>query len=463
MVGQEVFVRFRTWPVAALGLSGLLVLVAISLTTASRRAQDIYTQLDQLNTYHREVEAKFRRLRSDIHLSGILIRDYLLDTEPNPNPDYRMRIAEFKRTNLETFRELRALARRDGWDDHRTETLQARLDDYWRVYEPPFNWKGADKLNQSAAFLRRDVIPRREAVLSLAREIEDLNNANLAAQRAEVTRRHAAFRSDLHRLVWQSLLLGLIVAVSAVVRLRVLERKSEEQREIAERAEREMRLLSQQLVATQEEERRKLSRELHDHVGQMLTALRLELGRIERLRVPTNTPVGEAVVESRQIVDKMVETVRDLALGLRPSMLDDFGLQPALEWHVRDFTRRCGLAVDLTMSGNFDGLPDPHRTCVYRTVQEALTNCVRHARAQHVDVKVTADADALSVSIADDGVGIDLARPRTGLGLRGIEERARDLDGTMTLAATPGGGTTVTILLPYSLQSREGALARAAG
>lgn len=455
--------RFRTWPVAALGLSGLLALVAISLLTTSHRAQDIYTELDQLNTYHRDVEVKFRRLRSDIHLSGILIRDYLLDTEPELGPGYRTRVAEFRRTNLETFRELRALARRDGWDDHRTEALQIRLDDYWRVYEPLFDWKPAERQSQSAAFLRTKVIPRREAVLTLAREIEDLNNANLAAQRAEVTRRHAAFRSDLQGLMWQSLLLGLVVAVSAVVRLSVLERRAEEQREIAERAEREMRRLSAQLVATQEEERKKLSRELHDHIGQMLTALRLEIGRIERLLVPGGAAASEAVVEARQIVDKMVQTVRDLALGLRPSMLDDFGLQPALEWHVRDFTRRCGLEVDLTMTGHLDGLPDPHRTCVYRTVQEALTNCVRHARATRVDVRVIATDAGLDVSIADDGVGMADPRARGGLGLRGIEERARDLDGTLTIASPPGGGTTLTIHIPYVVTEPEVTLARAAG
>ena len=106
-------------------------------------------------------------------------------------------------------------------------------------------------------------------------------------------------------------------------------------------------MAGQRLVATQEEERKNLSRELHDHIAQVLTALRIELGRIERTRPPADTRLGAAVAESRHLVDQMFRTVRDLALGLRPSMLDDFGLQPALEWHVRDFTRRYGVDVDL--------------------------------------------------------------------------------------------------------------------
>jgi signal transduction histidine kinase len=453
--------RFRSWIVAALGLGGLLLLVAVSVLVASRRAQEIYTQLDELNSHHREVETKLRSVRSDVHLSGIFVRDYLLDTARERAPEYRQRLADFRRTSLTAVAELRALARgRDGSDD-RILSLQAKLDDYWQAFDPLFDWTPAEKISASAGFLRREVLPRREAVLTIAQEVEELYTANLSAQRAEVTRRHAAFRSDLHKLLWRSLLFGLVVAVTAVVRLGVLERRSEEQRVIAEDAERQMRQLSQQLVATQEEERKKLSRELHDHVGQMLTALRMELGHIDRLRAPAETRLAGAVTESRQLVDDMVRTVRDLALGLRPSMLDDFGLQPALEWLVRDVTRRYGVPVELEMDGQFDSLPDPYRTCIYRVVQEALTNCIRHAAASRIQVSVT-DTKGLDVRITDDGVGLDPARRRNGLGLNGIEERVRELRGRLVIRSSAGGGTSVMVLLP-PVSSAEVPLARAAG
>ena len=289
-----------------------------------------------------------------------------------------------------TWRRSRSSARFVEGHEDQILSLQAKLDDYWETFDPLFDWTPTEKIFRSASFLRREVVPRRDAVLAIAQEIEELNNANLAEQRAEVTRRHAAFRDDLHRLLWRSLLLGLAVALTVVFRLRVLERRSEEQRTIAKDAERQMRELSQRLVATQEEERKNLSRELHDHVGQVLTALRMELGRIERTRAPSDAGIGAAVAECRRLVDSMVRTVRDLALGLRPSMLDDFGLQPALEWHVRDFTRRYGVDVDLTLHGDFDALPDAYRTCVYRAVQEALTNCIRHAQARSIEVTSSA-------------------------------------------------------------------------
>jgi signal transduction histidine kinase len=440
--------RLKTWLVAALGLGSLLVLIVVSLLASSGKAQDIYAQLDQLNSHHRRVEENLRRLRSDVNLSGIFVRDYLLDVARERAPEYRERIADFRRTNMATLAELKTLIRRDD----QVESLQTKLDDYWMTFEPLFDWTPTEKILRSAAFLRREVVPRRDAALTIAQEIEELNNANLAAQRDEVARRHTAFRDDLHRLLWQTALLGLAVALIVVFRLRILERRSEE-------AEHQMRALSQQLVNTQEEERKNLSRELHDHVAQVLTGLRMELGRIERM----SATVGPAVAESKKLVDDMFRTVRNLALGLRPSMLDDFGLPAALEWHARDFMARYAINVDLKMDGDFDALPDKHRTCVYRVVQEAMTNCVRHAEAKNIQIRVSANGGQLRVSVSDDGVGLDPADRRKGLGLRGIDERVKELQGMMAISREAGRGTTLVVRLPLPTPVTEVALARAAG
>lgn len=440
--------RLKTWLVAALGLGSLVVLIAVSMLASSGKAQDIYAQLDQLNNHHRVVEANLRRLRSDVNLSGIFVRDYLLDVARERAPEYREQIAEFRRTNLTTLAELKALIKHDD----QIESLESKLDDYWATFEPLFDWTPAEKIMRSAGFLRREVVPRREAALTIAREIEELNNANLVTQRDEVARRHAAFRDDLHRLLWQTVLLGLGVAVIVMLRLRILERRSEE-------AEQQMRELSQQLVNLQEEERKNLSRELHDHVAQVLTGLRMELGRIERMSAGS----GPAVAECKKLVDDMFRTVRNLALGLRPSMLDDFGLQAALEWHVRDFMGRCAINVELQMDGDFDTLPDKHRTCVYRVVQEALTNCVRHAQATNIAIGVSAEEGRLRVSVSDDGVGLDLEHRRKGLGLRGIDERVKELLGTMGIRRNAAGGTTLEVCLPLPTSLIEVPLARVAG
>jgi signal transduction histidine kinase len=452
--------RFRTWLIAAVGLGSLLLLIAVSTFTASRKAQNLNTQLDRLNAHHHEVDTRLRRLRSEVNLSGIFIRDYLLDVAREHATEYRQRLSEFRESTVATIGELQTLA---APHDDQIRSLQAQLEDYWKAFDPLFDWTVNEKISRSSDFLRREVVPRREAALSIAHDIEELNNANLAEQRAQVTRGLAAFRDDLRRLLWQSLLLGLIVALTVVLRLRALERRSDEQRAISEEAQRRTRELSQRLVVTQEEERKSLSRELHDHVAQVLTALRMELGRIERGRSPADTRLSETVSECKHLVDKLFRTVRDLALGLRPSMLDDLGLRAALGWHVRDVIRRYGVDVELVVEGELDTLPDRHQTCVYRVVQEALTNCVRHSRAHAITVSVAGLADGLKVFVKDDGVGFDPAERHEGLGLRGLEERVTEHDGSLTVTSASGQGTTLAVYLPMPTSFTEVRLARTAG
>ena len=451
---------FATWPVAAAALGGLLLLIYTSVASTSRKAEEIYAQLDQLNTHHREVETTLRRLRSDVHLSSIYIRDYLLDTDQEDAPEYRRNLTSLRQNHAINVKRLRTILPADA--EPNVDVLEKRIDEYWQAFEPLFEWSAYEKLMRSGRFLRREVLPRREAVLSIATDIEQLNNANLATQRAEVTRRLATFRAELHRRLWRTLLLGFVVAFVAVVRLRMLERRAELQREQAERAENEMRLLSQQLVAAQEEERKKLTRELHDHVGQMLTALRMEIGRAERARAGTGSEaqLTNAIAEAKRLLDTILRSVRDLVMGLRPSMLDDFGLQPALEWLARDYRRRYGTTIDLTLSGDVDALPDQYRTCIYRVVQEALTNCARHAHATRIEIALRFERNTLDLTVSDDGVGIDPGRSR-GMGLIGIEERVRELHGAVHVGAHTPAGTVLRVTIPVTLSIEEAPRARA--
>ena len=157
----------------------------------------------------------------------------------------------------------------------------------------------------------------------------------------------------------------------------------------------------------------------------------------------------------------MVHTVRDLALGLRPSMLDDFGLQPALEWLARDFTRRSNVPVELVVTGALDDLGDQHRTCSLPrrpgSADQLRAPRAGDAHQRHVSI---ANQTRFEVSVSDDGVGLDPRRRDTGFGLRGIEERVRELGGTVQLSSAAGKGATLAVRLPLLT---EAALARAAG
>lgn len=437
----------RTWQVAAIGLAGLLTLIALFGWIMTRRSSTNEERMDALYRHHRQIDVQLHRLRSEVHLSSIFIRDYLLDTVGERDAEYREQLATYRRSNLEAVDELLRLMP-DSGDVRKTATVLVRsLESYWEAFSPLFEWTPAQKASQSVAFLKKEVVPRREEVLNIARDIEDLNSANLTEENREASGQTAAHLGELQTLLWQTLGLGVIVAVVSVSRFRSLELRADEQRALAESAQAQTRDLSMQIVATQEEERKKLSRELHDDIGQMLSGIRMVLGRLERPGVDPAS-VAPAIAESRSLLDEAVRSVRDLAMGLRPSMLDDFGLQPALEWLVRDFSRRSRLKVTSTFTGSLSELGDPYRTCIFRTVQEALTNCGRHSAATSVDVNVTGSDDAIAVTVRDNGIGIDPARRGSGLGLRGLDERARELGGTLTIDSYTGLGTYLQLSLP---------------
>ena len=281
---------------------------------------------------------------------------------------------------MATLAELRALARAATTSG--SPACRRKLDDYWETFDPLFDWTPTEKIFRAPAFLRREVVPRRDAVLAIAQEIEELNNANLAAQRAEVARGTRRSATTCAGCSGRRVLLGLAVALIVVFRLRVLERRSDEQRRSRGRraadapavaaAGRDAGGRAQEPVARAARSRRAGAHRAADGARPDRARSRPPATRGSARRSPNASSSSTS----------MFRTVRDLALGLRPSMLDDFGLQPALEWHVRDFTRRYGVDVELDVDGDFDALPDRYRTCVYRAVQEALTNCVRHAQAR---------------------------------------------------------------------------------
>jgi signal transduction histidine kinase len=231
-----------------------------------------------------------------------------------------------------------------------------------------------------------------------------------------------------------------------------LERELERRLEENSRARADLQELSAKLVRAQENERRTLARELHDEVGQSLSAILMEAESAECAE-----SFGEArehIAAVRTLAEKTVNEVRDLALLLRPSMLDDFGLVPALNWQAREMTKRTGLNVVLSADDAADDLPDEHKTCIFRLVQEAVNNSARHANARTVEVEVKRGDDRVHFSVRDDGAGFDTRFVR-GLGLLGMEERVRRLGGRLAIDSQLGRGTVISAELPVTELDRK--------
>jgi signal transduction histidine kinase len=198
----------------------------------------------------------------------------------------------------------------------------------------------------------------------------------------------------------------------------------------------------------QEEERRKLSRELHDEVGQSMSALLVELGNLASVLPPENGALNERVQALKRLAENNVVVLRNLSLLLRPSMLDDLGLIPALKWQAREVARRSGLKIKVNAEDAADDLPDEYRTCIFRVVQEALHNVTRHAKATQATISVTRGERGVSVRIQDNGAGFQ-AQDK-GVGILGMEERIRHLHGSFHVESHPGGGTTIAVDLPLA-------------
>jgi signal transduction histidine kinase len=207
--------------------------------------------------------------------------------------------------------------------------------------------------------------------------------------------------------------------------------------------------LSARLLTAQEEERRRLAVELHDELGQVLTAVRINLQSVERKpRSPRSASLRDAIAS----VDQAMERVRGLALDLHPSVLDDLGLPAALRWYTDRFARDTG--IDVRFSADAAHRLDPAReTACFRVVQEALTNIMRHAQARQVWVDLHVGTGGAEVKVRDDGVGFDVAAAReraagVSLGLLGMEERVSSFDGELEVQSAPDKGTAIVARFP---------------
>ncbi len=225
---------------------------------------------------------------------------------------------------------------------------------------------------------------------------------------------------------------------------------TERRREAAEMelSRRALRELSARGVEAREEERRRIARELHDELGQRLTALKIDLAT---LAARAHLPGDDALVGSMQaLLDDTLASVRRIASDLRPLMLDDLGLTAAIEWLARDASRRMGIPVHTRLPLAEPAVDERVATTLYRMVQEALTNVARHAQARSVEVALQARDDQLVLTVTDDGVGLgELALQRAGsFGLMGLRERAHMLGGTIEIDSQPGAGMRLTVHLP---------------
>jgi signal transduction histidine kinase len=327
------------------------------------------------------------------------------------------------------------------------DELQRDVDIYFSLVEPVLNWDADTRRAQGADYLRTQIFPRRQQLLQISDRIRAMDAQQLASGETTVAAVFASFRREVVVTTLFTTLFGLALAFFAIGRVQALEGESDTRYREVVRAREELHRLSARLVSAQEEERRNLSRELHDEIGQSMSALLVELGNLGSSLPPENAALQERLQAVKRLAENNVVVLRNLSLLLRPSMLDDLGLVPALKWQAREVARRSGIKVKVDAEDVPDHLPDEYRTCIYRVVQEALHNATRHSKAAHVRVTVTHEQSRVCVRIQDDGVGFQAPQEK-GMGILGMEERVRHLGGSFHIDSGSGSGAAISIQLP---------------
>ena len=307
-----------------------------------------------------------------------------------------------------------------------------------------------DRKVRSRKFVHEQLLPRSVSILEVSEQIASLNSEELAASNRDLLARFVSLQSGLKSMVLVALTAGLLLSLLGSFYVLRLERQARERFVALADSRLELEELSARLLDIQEQERRSIARELHDEVGQTLETLLVDLGRLSRLAPPEEQVLREQIGRVKTLAENSVKTVRDIALLLRPSMLDDLGLIPALEWQAREVSRRGEMEVEVHSEMLAEQLPDEIKICAYRLVQEALNNAAAHAAAKNARVSVVQVEDRLQVEITDDGQGFDPQRVR-GMGLLGMEERVKRLGGKLKIESRAGHGPRVFTELPLAL------------
>lgn len=310
--------------------------------------------------------------------------------------------------------------------------------------------------------IRKSGRPKGDSQQVIARAMSELGSLRefMGRRRSEMIERlRVSLEEDYASSKWE-LLIGislrvLVFALLLAMQIKLSRSSAATQatiKELLEEKER-YRALAARIEAAREEERAEIARNIHDDLGQRLTAIKMDLSVAVRRLGSTEPDLSDLLSGIASLADEAIRTVRGLAMELRPALLDQLGLVPALKWQISEFARRTNISAALDAKPDLPAIADPARTVVYRIVQEALTNVARHSRASHVLVTLALERQMLTATIEDDGVGFDVQviGKTQSVGLLGMAERAKLVGGTVAIRSLAGGGTSIVLRVPVSV------------
>lgn len=414
------------------------------------RVAQIQAQAQGVSQRYLRAQRLLTEARNQVLLSSVYVREALLDPAEPFVSDSAARMASAFDTAEDNLAQyvpiLDSTYERERVDRLRSEIRTLRQEMDLVLATDRTEWPV-----RAGQLLRERLIPKRESVIRVADELGTLNRTAFVEHQVQTVAIYRETQSQIWSVLGLALAASLGIAGLAAVQAGRLERRVRDQQVRDAEMQDTLHRLSSSLIKVREDERRAIARELHDEIGQMLTAVKVELSVADRAAGDRVRAIA-ALEDGRRIVDRALQAVRDLSRLLHPTMLDDLGLVAAVDWQVKGFRSRHDLDVQFTHEGLDERLPPDLEIATYRIVQEALTNVAKHAGAAVCSVSLSRRADRLLVEISDDGRGVssDAGSGGQGLGLISMRERTAQLGGTMVIESGPGLGTRIVFDLPVA-------------
>ena len=431
----------------------LLAGLAITLVAVVSYSWYITRQISALQQVQRDTADRNRRaslqllrIQNNLNGVGLAIRDMISGEEPYPLTAWssqfeRMR-ADFDDA-LSREEQLAAVTR----GDEQRRFLRNASDQFWSAVDDVFRLAREGNEAEARREVRQSLEARQTALTATVARllVQDNETAERVAQQVQ-----DVYREVQRRVYWflSAILLAIVVTTLIVIRsnrrlIVEIEGLSEQRHELA-----------QKLIASRESTLRYIARELHDEFGQILTAIGSMLARARRA-APTGSSLGADLQTIAEIAQSALAKVRGLSQALHPSLLEEAGLETAIDWYVSSIEQQFGVKVVYAREGPVFPIDATTGIHVYRVLQAALTNAARHSGADEVRVELRFGGGTLELVVEDHGRGLSADAPRRGLGIIAMQERADLLGGHLQLTAPPGGGTRVQMRVPIDAQERS--------
>ena len=439
----------------AFGLTvGLWFLAGYQFT---RRMAEVEREATAISGRYTTAQQVLAAVRARILVGSVYVRDALLDPSPEAMATYTVRVRETYASIDRALREYVPVV--DSSEERaRVARLRQEIGDFRDTMLGVLADANSRRPEVARRLLQHRIVPKRELVIRVSEDVQSLNRSTFLQQQASIAEVYRLTQRQVRNQLGLALVASLGIALVASLYSARLESQLRLGRARDLQNARDLQQLSAQLLTAQEEERRAIARELHDEVGQVLTAIKVELSIAQTNGEAAGIP-DRALDNVRAIVDGALQRVRNLSHLLHPAMLDDLGLQTAIEWHVRGFSTRHDISVDFTYEHIDERLDAVTETTAFRIVQEGLTNVLKHAKASSVRIDLGRHSDIIRLTIEDDGQGFEVSGglssdSRHGLGLIGIRERVAQLRGSLRVESAPRQGTRLVVELPARARER---------